>query len=398
MGRSISVMIGKGSASHNSRTFIADNVDAERTKNNIEYCNEDLKQVYHEMFDTALEIYNAKQTRSDRIIPDYYEKIRTSKQEKLFHEVIFQIGNKDDMNAKDENGILSATILNEFMEHFEERNPKLKVFSAHLHMDEETPHLHIDFVPFTIGSKRGLETRVSLKQALAAQGFTGGTRKETEWNQWVQAEKEQLAKVMERYNVHWEQIGTHEKHLSVLEFEKKKRAEEVAELETVIESLAEKESEKLSEIEKAQSKLQALEKQDELIEHNMSKYETDKEWQLPEPAPLMSAKSYKEKKAKPLVDKLKNIVRSVISQFLKLSDDYKKLQQSMFGLQSRIYSLTDKLEKTQDENNLLKNIARDFACVRIFLGVDKTNEIIAEAKKQEEPVKSHTGSKRNYER
>ena len=156
MGRSISVMIGKGSASHNSRTFIADNVDAERTKNNIEYCNEDLKQVYHEMFDTALEIYNAKQTRSDRIIPDYYEKIRTSKQEKLFHEVIFQIGNKDDMNAKDENGILSATILNEFMEHFEERNPKLKVFSAHLHMDEETPHLHIDFVPFTISSKRGL--------------------------------------------------------------------------------------------------------------------------------------------------------------------------------------------------------------------------------------------------
>ena len=75
-------------------------------------------------------------------------------------------------------------------------------------MDEATPHLHIDFVPFTTGSKRGLETRVSLKQALAAQGFTGGTRTETEWNQWIQAEKEELALVMERHGVELEQKGT----------------------------------------------------------------------------------------------------------------------------------------------------------------------------------------------
>jgi len=64
-------------------------------------------------------------------------------------------------------------------------DPNLRVFSAHMHLDEATPHLHIDFVPFTTGSKRGLETRVSLKKALAAMGFTGGTRSETEWNQWV---------------------------------------------------------------------------------------------------------------------------------------------------------------------------------------------------------------------
>ena len=47
-------------------------------------------------------------------------------------------------------------------------------------MDEATPHLHIDFVPFTTSSKRGLDTRVSLKQALAAQGFKGGSRGDTE--------------------------------------------------------------------------------------------------------------------------------------------------------------------------------------------------------------------------
>ena len=99
-------------------------------------------------------------------------------------------------------------------------------------MDEETPHLHIDFVPYITGSKRGLDTRVSLKSALAAEGFTGGTRGATELNQWIASEKQELATVMERYGVEWLQKGTHEKHLSVLEFEKKERAREVAELDS----------------------------------------------------------------------------------------------------------------------------------------------------------------------
>ena len=85
-------MVGKGSLTHNSRAFKAKNVKEDYTQHNIEYCNENIKAVYHELFDEALERYNAKQTRSDRKIADYYEKIRTSKQEKLFHEVIFQIG------------------------------------------------------------------------------------------------------------------------------------------------------------------------------------------------------------------------------------------------------------------------------------------------------------------
>ena len=94
------------------------------------------------------------------------------------------------------------------------------------------PTSHIDFVPYTTGSKRGLETRVSLKQALSALGFKGGARRETELNQWVAYEKEQLAAVMLEHGIEWEKKGTHEKHLSVLDFEKKERAKEVAELET----------------------------------------------------------------------------------------------------------------------------------------------------------------------
>lgn len=204
MQRTISAMVGKGSVNHNSRKFKAENVDADRSRLNIDYCNESIKKVYHELFDEALERYNAKQTRADRRIENYYEKIRSSKQEKPFHELILQIGDKENMGAESENGQLARQVLDAYYREFQARNPNLYVFSAHLHMDEATPHLHIDFVPFTTGSKRGLDTRVSLKQALAAQGFKGGSRSETEWNQWVQSEKKQLAAVMERYGIEWE--------------------------------------------------------------------------------------------------------------------------------------------------------------------------------------------------
>ena len=219
--RTISVMLGKGSVSHNSRKFKAENIDVERSSQNITYCNEPIKEVYHTLFDDALERYNAKQKRSDRRIENYYKKIRTGKQEKLFHEVILQIGNKD-------------------MRDFQQRNPNLHIFSAHLHMDEATPHLHIDFVPFATNSKRGLDTRVSLKQALAEQGFAGGACGDTEWSQWVRSEKEQLSQVMERHGIEWEQLGTHDEHLSVMNYKKEQRAQEVKALEKSISKLQKK--------------------------------------------------------------------------------------------------------------------------------------------------------------
>ena len=240
MQRTISAMVGKGSVNHNSRKFKTENVDGERSHLNIDYCNEPIKKIYHELFDDALKRYNEKQTRADRRIENYYEKIRNSKQEKPFHELILQIGDKENMSAKSENGQLARQILDEYYRGFQERNPNLKVLSAHLHMDEATPHLHIDFVPFTTGSKCGLDTRVSLKQALAAQGFKGGTRGDTEWNQWVSTEKSAHAFIMERHGIEWEHKGTHEKHLSVLDYKKQEREKEITVLNN---KLAEKQDE-----------------------------------------------------------------------------------------------------------------------------------------------------------
>ena len=239
MKRTISAMRGKGSLTHNRRDFIAENVDSSRTPLNVEYRNEDIRAVYHELFDDALARYNEKQTRRDRVIDDYYEKIRMGKQEKLFEELIIQIGNKDDMNASSENGQLARQMLDEYMQSFQQRNPTLRVFSAHLHMDEATPHLHIDFIPFTTGSKRGLETRVSLKKALEALGFAGGTKSHTELNQWIESEKQVLASIMARHAIEWEQKGTHEEHLSVLDYKKQERSKEVAALENQVDTLQE---------------------------------------------------------------------------------------------------------------------------------------------------------------
>lgn len=141
------------------------------------------------------------------------------------------------MNASSKNGQLARQMLDEYMQSFQERNLTLRVFSAHLHMDEATPHLHIDFIPFTTGSKRGLETRVSLKKALEALGFAGGTKSHTELNQWI--EKQALASIVARHDIEWEQKGTHEEHLSVLDYKKQERSKEVAALETQIDALQE---------------------------------------------------------------------------------------------------------------------------------------------------------------
>lgn len=228
-------MSGKGVVDHNRRTYIAENVDPTRTHLNIEYCYTPIEQVYHEMFDEALAAYNAKQKRKDRRIENYYEKIRESKQEKTFYEVVFQIGNMKDMGVGTENGDLAAEILDKFMRSFQERNPNLHVFSAHLHLDEKTPHLHVDFVPFTTGSKRGLSTRVSLKQALADQGFMGEGRSLNERDMWVQQEKKVLSEMMLERGIEREQKGEHREHLSVLEYKREQRTQKLAELDQKVE-------------------------------------------------------------------------------------------------------------------------------------------------------------------
>ena len=428
MKRTISFMTGKGSVNHNSRKFHAKNTDPERSHLNVEYCNENIKDVYHELFDEALARYNEKQTRNDRRIDDYYEKIRSGKQEKPFHEIILQIGDKATIGAETEEGRLAAKILDEYMQGFQRRNPTLRVFSAHLHMDEATPHLHIDFVPYTTGSKRGLDTRVSLKQALMALGFKGGTRQETELNQWVLAEKQQLASIMLEHGIEWEQKGTHEKHLSLLDFEKQERAKEVSALEkqkaeleehnAIMQEVNAKYLDQLENVEKdifsAQESREEADKQADQAKKKAAQYEkklteiapmvkemerfaeqysSDPEEVLPEAGTLETGKSYREKKAKPLIKKIVTVLRSVYRAYLDLSRRFNDMQRSYERAWSKVNSLTDRVEELWNENRILKERLGDFNRVERALGKDmieniaQRERILEQAEKEQKRVK-----------
>lgn len=235
MKRTISGQIGKGSVGHNNREFIAENVDRSRIDLNITLIKENIRDVYTELFGDALAAYNAKQKRKDRQIRNYYDHISHSRQEKPFYEVLFQIGNRDDTHCGTEAAAIAVKVLQEFMEDFQKRNPHIRIFNAVIHLDEETPHVHIDFVPFATGQKRGLSTRNSLTKALEQQGFKGEGKLNTATKLWIEEEKRQLSEVMRRYDIEWEQLGTHEPHLSVLDYKKKQREREVLRLENKVE-------------------------------------------------------------------------------------------------------------------------------------------------------------------
>lgn len=373
MQRTISAMVGKGSVNHNSRKFKAENVDGSRTHLNIDYCNEPIKKIYHELFDEALKRYNEKQTRADRRIENYYEKIRNSKQEKPFHELILQIGDKENMSAESENGQLARQVLDEYYRGFQERNPNLKVFSAHLHMDEATPHLHIDFVPFTTDSNRGLDTRVSLKQSLAAQGFKGGTRGDTEWNQWVSAEKSALAFVMERHGIEWKHKGMHETHLSVLDYKKQEREKEIAVLDN---QLAEKKDEfrvMADRIENFDNGEKSLQKLDESIMN-------EPEYQLPEPPAMMLARTYKAKFVEPLISRFKSLISTLFARYFKALDSYHRLNIT----NGNLYRANERLEKINDklteENARLRAENKDYSLLRKVFGHKQIDDLLERAR------------------
>lgn len=181
----VSFVKGKGNINHNNRKFLTDNIDKDRVKNNIIYVQKDLKEFYKEIFQNEVDEYNSKQKRADRKIDNYYDKIAKSKQENLFYEIVVQVGDKDFTDKS------SATrVLNDYMIDFEKRNPTLKVFNAVMHLDEETPHLHIDFVPVAEGYKKGLSKRNSISKALGGQMVD-----------WYEREREHIKELAKSKNI-----------------------------------------------------------------------------------------------------------------------------------------------------------------------------------------------------
>ena len=187
----LSVRVDAGIIGHNNRTFVAKNVNADKISDNIIYVQKDLKETYKEIFSEALEKYNAKQKRSDRVIKDYYEHIKNNNKEKM---------------------------LEEYMKDFEKRNPNFIVFNAVMHLDESTPHLHIDFIPVAYNQTQGLETRVSMRKACEQMDCSSKSKKHSERQQWAEKEKEIMKSIAKKYGLEIENKNITRPHLSVEEY------------------------------------------------------------------------------------------------------------------------------------------------------------------------------------
>jgi len=222
---STSFTLGKAGAinganvEHNNRDFIAANVDTNRIADNITYTRIDVREAYRDLFGEALETYNAKQTRNDRKIDDYYEHIANGRREEAFYEIIVQFGDGKNCPVGSQGGELAKRLLDEYMRGFAQRNPNLFVFNSVMHLDEVSPHLHINVIPFyTRERKNGLSTGVSMRAALEEQGFTNKHKKENSLVEWEDSELKIMEQILKRHGLGREVKNALYAHMSVDEY------------------------------------------------------------------------------------------------------------------------------------------------------------------------------------
>ncbi len=201
-GKAISHVQGKGSIAHNNRLFSPKNVDPNRTVDNVCYIHKPIAEAYSEIFDEAVSEYNSKQKRSDRMIrTGYYEHlfkrspcntvIEAANGQKSFYEDVVQVGTKDDTGVGSADAEIAKICLDEYMRGFQKRNPNFYVFNAVMHLDEATPHLHIDYIP--VGHyNRGVPVQNGIAQALKEMGH--GVGKDA-INRWRQSERKVLKEI-----------------------------------------------------------------------------------------------------------------------------------------------------------------------------------------------------------
>ena len=223
---------GKGSQLHNRRDYekigkeIPENIDKNLTEQNITIVDKNIKEVYQEIFGEALQEYNQKQKRADRKIEDYYEHISKSKNgEKLFYEDVLQWGKKEDFQNNPELKETAKECLKEYAESFEKRNPNLKLIGAYIHMDEASPHLHLDYVPVAHGYSRGLKTRNSLDKAMKEMGFQPEkeNRKNNATKLWKENERKYFGDICRSRGLEVEEEKSYDrKSLSVEEYKEAK--------------------------------------------------------------------------------------------------------------------------------------------------------------------------------
>lgn len=407
MGKSVSFCKGKGSLAHNNREFSTNNVDKSRTPLNIVYKQEPIAEAYEKLFGEEVRRYNEGKKPS-RQIPDYMEHIRQSKNgEKLFYENVVQVGTMYSCPVGSADGETASKILDEYMRGFEQRNPNIYVFNAVLHLDEATPHLHIDWIPIARDYKNGLQIRNSLDKALKQQGIDGtGGKKGNSTQNWQEQERRSLISVMERYGWEYEaSLDTDRGNLTVDQY--KAMVEEVDNRVNALPDQIERKSVPLSKdkVMVSVSDLDALEQRAKLTqtretvtEHlrdyraekqmEVATYVSDKKQEAEQEAQKM-LEAVKKKKAEAEKDasaalSMKQTLGRELAEVRRVKGEYDKLYASQKGL-------NDAYEEVVAENSRLKaengSLRAQIADLRAEIG-KRVQEAVEPLKTEIEALKS----------
>jgi hypothetical protein len=248
----LTVSVHKGTCTeahlnHNRRTIFVPHADKDRLHLDRAYIDMSVEQAYHILFDKALEEYN-KGKKPSRRIANYYEHIKAqyekgeqaiqqarsrgasrkeiallkAKRPVLFSEIIVSLGSCDAYGGLFACGgnkeAITVGILDEYMATFQKRNPHLFVFSSHLHLSEQNPHIHLDFVSWTDLKGRGLPVRVSENGAFVQQGLTSGKRGDIGTIAFQEQERKALSEIAQKRGISIAENKHTKRHLSKEEY------------------------------------------------------------------------------------------------------------------------------------------------------------------------------------
>ena len=207
----------------------------------------------------------------------------------------------------------------------------------------------------------------------------------------MRSEKEQLALVMERHGIEWEDKGTHDKHLSVLDYKKEQRAKEVAALETA-------KTEKQGQVEQQEQRLKELAPVVKNMERLAAEFSADPEQILPEPGALETGRAYREKKAKPLLEKIVKVLRSLYRAYIDLKGKFERLQGDYGRVRESNERLSDRLQEVKMENKALRGVAANYERVKRAFGPQEVEQAVEAAKQREQAEKARKRPQRSFSR
>lgn len=385
--RSVSITLDRGNTigciEHNARDTFPDHADPTRTGFNKKLCAVPLAKAYSDLFEHVIKehIERTKKRGKAKLLNslEYMQRFK-----KPYREIIVMIGNMYDTPADSEIGKKAAEILVAYYEVFVARNPYLYVIDAHLHMDEATPHLHIDFIPWGEGYENWLSRRMSFARALKMQGFENGTRGYSVYMRWVESEKQALGEIMERFGFEWVDLGTHEQHRNIHVYKHMELEKDIANLEHMKEDL----KADIMCLMDGQVDVRSIERYRGELQ---DKLERDPEYQLTEPTGLMSAKKYMYSVAAPLFERFRKLLRDLVERLIKAKAALTIALNEKAELERTIRDL-------KRENNILmrqldneKQRSKDLSLLKESIGYDNADRILKDvkARKKGTTVKKH---------